>query len=71
MQRVRIALKSFALEIIGTEEPTSRRCMETLLPLGARLRRQTLAPEGATRPGKRGLTAQRGQGCHECRHALA
>jgi len=31
------------------------------LSLGARFRRQPLAPEGATLTGKRGLTAQRGQ----------
>jgi hypothetical protein len=35
--------------------------MATLLSLGARFRRQPLAPEGATLTGKRGLTAQHGQ----------
>jgi hypothetical protein len=34
---------------------------QALLLLGARFRRQPLAPEGATLTGKRGLTAQRGQ----------
>jgi hypothetical protein len=48
----RIALKTSALEIIGNAGTNLQQWMARLLWLGARFRRQPLAPEGATLTGK-------------------